>query len=493
MAKNTSYTHILKYTGLFGGVQGLNILIGLVRNKLVAVLLGPVGMGLVALFTAVTNFFSQTSNLGVSMSAVRHVAEVHERGDAAALNHYVAVVRAWSLLTGLAGMALMAVLGPALSTSVFAWGDHSLHFVLLSPVVLLTAIAGGETAILKGVRRMGRLVTVQVASVVAALVISVPAYWWFGMSGIVPVLVAIGLANALVSLRASCRLFPYALPGLRGLLGEGMPMVRLGIAFVFAGILGSGAEMAVRSYLNVVGDLHTVGLFNAGFMLAVTYSGTVFSAMETDYFPRLSAVCADPRAMRLMVSRQVEVSVLLLSPMLAALIIGLPLVLPLLYSGEFLPVAPMAQAAVLAMYARAVALPVEYINLACGASKSYLLCEAFYDVATVAFVALGYVWHGLCGTGLGLASVGVCNLVFVLVFMRWRHGYALSRGAVSYMAVQYALGLSAYAVTLSLGGVAYWLVGAAVTLASLAFSLYVIIYKKTSLWNALKRKITRHG
>ena len=35
------YGHVLKYTGIFGGVQGLNILIGLVRNKLVAVILGP--------------------------------------------------------------------------------------------------------------------------------------------------------------------------------------------------------------------------------------------------------------------------------------------------------------------------------------------------------------------------------------------------------------------------------------------------------------------
>ena len=47
MAKETdgNYGHILKYTGVFGGVQGLNILLGLVRNKIVALLLGPVWNG----------------------------------------------------------------------------------------------------------------------------------------------------------------------------------------------------------------------------------------------------------------------------------------------------------------------------------------------------------------------------------------------------------------------------------------------------------------
>ena len=51
-----SYSHILKYTGLFGGVQGLNILVGVVRNKFTAMFLGPSGMGLLALFNSTSNF-----------------------------------------------------------------------------------------------------------------------------------------------------------------------------------------------------------------------------------------------------------------------------------------------------------------------------------------------------------------------------------------------------------------------------------------------------
>jgi O-antigen/teichoic acid export membrane protein len=73
--KNTDgYSHVLKYTGIFGGVQSLVILIGLVRNKVVASLLGPAGMGLAALFNSVVNFISQATNLGISFSAVRHVS-----------------------------------------------------------------------------------------------------------------------------------------------------------------------------------------------------------------------------------------------------------------------------------------------------------------------------------------------------------------------------------------------------------------------------------
>lgn len=63
MEKQNSYTHILKYTGLFGGVQGINILVGLVRNKLVALILGTMGMGLLALYSSTIKLVGDSTNV----------------------------------------------------------------------------------------------------------------------------------------------------------------------------------------------------------------------------------------------------------------------------------------------------------------------------------------------------------------------------------------------------------------------------------------------
>ena len=109
--RTDSYDHVLKYTGIFGGVQGLNIIISLVRNKLVAVLLGPEGMGLASLFQTTVNFISQATNLGISFSAVRNLSELFNTGDEERLAHFVKVVRAWSLLTGLVGMMVCMLAG----------------------------------------------------------------------------------------------------------------------------------------------------------------------------------------------------------------------------------------------------------------------------------------------------------------------------------------------------------------------------------------------
>ena len=80
-AQDQGYRHILKYTGIFGGVQGLQLVLGLLRTKLMAILLAPSGMGLASLFQSTSQFLSQATNLGVSMSAVRQLSEDYETAD----------------------------------------------------------------------------------------------------------------------------------------------------------------------------------------------------------------------------------------------------------------------------------------------------------------------------------------------------------------------------------------------------------------------------
>ena len=468
---NGSYRHILKYTGIFGGVQGLNVLIGLVRTKLVAILLGPSGMGLASLFNTTVGFVSQATNLGLPISAVRQMSELYDRGDQEAINHFVKVIRGWSLLTALVGMLVCVAIGPFLSQTTFAWGDHSLHFMLLSPAVGMMAITGGETAILKGMRKLGSIAIIQVLAVVAALAISVPVYYVFGESGIVPVIVMMAFATMVLTLKQSLKLIPLRLRGAKGMLGEGMEMVRLGVAFTLAAVIGTASEMLIRSYLNVTGDLDILGLYNAGYMLTITYAGMVFSAMEADYYPRLSAVQHDIEATNETVNRQMKVSLLLISPMLAALIIALPLLVPMLFSGKFLPVVGMAQVAALAMYMKVLTLPVAYITLARGYSLSYLFLESCYFVVFVVLIIVGYQYWGLFGTGLAITLAHVFEYLLVNGYAYKKYGYRSSATVYGYAIVQVALGLLAYILTLVADGYLYWSIGTLIVILSGLLSL----------------------
>ena len=482
-----AYGHVLKYTGVFGGVQGLNVLVSLVRNKFVALLLGPSGMGLVSLFNTTVTFVSQATHFGISMSAVRHLSDHPDDDSHPQITHFVKVVRAWSLLTALLGMLVCIAIGPFLSNTTFAWGDHSLHFILLSPAVGMLAVTGGETAILKARRRLMSLAMVQVGSVLAALIMSVPVYYFFGEAGIVPVIVMMAFVTMVLTLRESYRLYPLQLRGAKGILGEGMEMVRLGVAFTLAGIIGSGAEMLIRSWLNVTGDLDVLGLYNAGYMITVTYAGMVFSAMETDYFPRLSAVSSDVAATNETVNKQMEVSILIVSPMLVGLIIFLPVMIPLLFSSKFLPVVAMTQMAAVAMFFKAITLPSAYITLARGYSLMFLFLESAYYVVFILLIILGYQHLGLLGTGIAITLANIFDYVMINAVARWRYGYKMSPAVMKYSVIHILIGLLAYFTTVTVSGYAYWVFGIGLTLVSMLFSL-MVLHQKTHLWERLKQK-----
>ena len=467
---NSSYHHILKYTSLFGSIQALNIFIGLVRNKLVALILGPGGIGLMSLFNSAIALLSNATNLGIATSSVKTLSELYEKGNEEQVKRHVRVIRQWALATAFIGFFACALAGPLLNNFSFSWGNHVKHFVLLAPTVAMLAITGGETAILKSARRLRNLAKVSVWNVFLALVFTTPIIYFYGQKGIIPTITLITFTQMLLTIRYSHRVFPWSFHFERSLWGEGLPMIRLGIAFVVAGIFGSGADFLIRASLNNIASLNMLGLYNAGFMMSVTYAGMVFTSMETDYYPRLAAVGHDVLQMSNTVNHQVEVSLLMISPLLVAFSIGAPIIVQLLYSKEFLDVVPMIQITVLAMYLRAMKLPVAYLTLAKGDSWSYLFLEAYSAVVMVIAVVGGYMLFGLPGTGAGLLVTGLIDIIVVNIFTRYKYHYTVSSTVFRFAKYQLPIALAVYAITCWLHGWLYWASGIVMGLLSLWIS-----------------------
>lgn len=471
---NGSYSHILKYTSLFGGVQMLNILIGLIRNKLVAVLLGPLGMGIVALYTSTINFIVNTSNLGIHASAVKELSQAFETGDTGLLHHKIHVLRHWTCITSLLGMMAFACLLPLLSRWTFATYNYTIQFICLAPVVALTIIALGETAILKATRLLRQLAIVSVCGAVGVLAVSVPIYWIYGCDGIVASLVLMAVVQALTVTAYSLRRYPLSLAISKACVHEGRAFLGLGIAFVVSGIMGSGVEMAIRAYLSNAADIATVGLYNAVYAMVFTYAGIVFTAMDTDYFPRLSGISCNGNELNDAVNRQIGATMAIVSPLAVLFILCMPVLLPLLYSGKFATALPMLQVAALSMYCRGVYLPIEYVALSRGDSKTFIVVEVFSGVLLVSFVVLGFKMLGLKGMGIGITAAYFVEMFFAWAVCRMRYGYRMSGTIIKTTIPHMVCGLCMYAITNVGNTTWYCLLGLGVFIADAFLSVYSI-------------------
>ncbi|MGM9778702.1 MAG: oligosaccharide flippase family protein [Prevotella sp.] len=474
---NNIYTQIVKYTGIFGSIQGISVMTGVIRNKITALLLGTMGMGMMSLLNSTVIFLSQATSMGLAYSGVREIAACKERGDQAGIERCAAIIRAWSLLAALTGMAICALSSKWIDKLTFTWGDHSMHYLLLSPSLALMAITAGETAILKGLHRLKALALIQMITAFGALVITTPLLYFFNQAAIVPIIMLIAMVTMIATIFYS---FATVKPRIgnwrrwygrwKRLIAEGRPMVKIGLAFVTAMAIGSASELIIRAYLNVKADLDTVGLYNAGYLLAITYAGLFFTSLESDYYPRLSAVNNDITKINQLVNYQTEVSLTLIAPMMCVFILLLPAIVPMLFSEKFNAAIPMAQATALTMMCKSACLPVSYVMLAKGDSRIYICLESLSYLMTIAGVIAGYTYGGLTGTGVGLTVAYAAELTINSICLHSRYGLRQSGKLITYFASHVAMVGAVYASTYIPDDVTRWSTGIGITAICAAYS-----------------------
>ena len=108
-SKQSTYRSIFKATSLFGGLQLYLIFISIIKSKFIAILLGPLGVGIQGLFQSGTEVIRTLTNFGLSQSAVREVSEANGNKDEVRIKLVTSVINKLVWITGLLGAILVCV------------------------------------------------------------------------------------------------------------------------------------------------------------------------------------------------------------------------------------------------------------------------------------------------------------------------------------------------------------------------------------------------
>ena len=438
------YGRVIKYLGIFGGAQGVSVLLGMVRNKVASVLLRAGGFGIMADYNRTAQFFSDTTGLSLSLSAVRRLSDTYSNGSDEEVRYCVKVIRSIALLTGLVGMTLMLMLSPLLSMWMFDGGaGDALRLALIASVVFFIAVSNGELAVLRGVNRPGRIALYTLWTAVSALLVAVPLYYFLGKSGIIPSIFLIALLQMSGALFFSTRLFPYrANPFARRLLREGLDIIKQGAGYIYATALVSGSLWLVYQMIKKMGGESALGIFSAGYILVGMLPSILFAAFDSDYYPRLSGIFARKDERNAMVNEHIEVHLLVQVPVIFVVVLLLPWLFPLFFSQEFLPALHMVQLAVFALLFHIMTYPMSFMPVSKGDTLTFAAQETVYNVAFVLLTLLGFHYYGWVGAGAGMLLARMVDLAVVYSIARFRYGFRLSGKAVRH----FLLALSAGAV-----------------------------------------------
>jgi antigen flippase len=427
--EGNSYRHIVKSTTVLGGSSLINVALGVLRTKLLALQLGPAMFGTMGLYTAITAMIGGVASLGIGQSAVREIAAAAGTQDEIRIARTIRAYRRLVWVTGFAGLLMTLVLALPASSWTFGNFDHAWAIAALAVTVLFAEIQAGQNALLQGLRRIRELAAINITGAVWSTLLAVPIVLCFGERGIVPFLISVVAGQMAASWWYARKVRPLKVSiTWRETWDQSRGMVQLGLAFVVTGLAASASVYVIRVTINRFVGAAGVGLYQAAFTVCSVYVGFVLQAMSGDYYPRLAGTGDDVARRNQLVNEQAEMAVLLAVPGLVAALVLSNLIIWVMYSNRFSEASAILRWQVLGLFGRIISWPMGFILLARADKKAFLWTEIAASVVHVGLVFAGIAYFGIPGAGAAFAVLYAFHVALIYGVVRRRHGY-ICRGA----------------------------------------------------------------
>ncbi|WP_407822105.1 O-antigen translocase [Sphingomonas arvum] len=410
-----------------GGASAVNVVIGLVRTKVAALILGPAGVGLVGLLHNLIQTAATLAGFGIGNVATRQVAEAGDEPAAQAAARTAMLVAA--VVLGLIGAVLLVLCREPVAAAVLGdrkWANAVAWLSLGAAALVGTAALNG---ILMGVRAVGALARASILSALLGTAGGIAVLLMWGTGGILPYVLLSPLAALLVSawfVRKSPSAGPR--PPLSVMVPQWSMLARLGLAFTVGSLAGTASQLAVRSLLQRQLGAEDLGQYQAAVGISLNYIGFILAAMATDYYPRLTVAMRDSREAVSTINHQAEVALLLAGPLLVGTVALAPLALHLLYSGRFLAAADLLRWQICGDFLKIASWPLGFVLLAGGWGKMFVAVESAAGLVLVGVTAVLLPRLGV--EAAGVAYVAMYTVYFGLVWLLARRlvGFAFARG-----------------------------------------------------------------
>jgi O-antigen/teichoic acid export membrane protein len=426
---------------VIGSAQAVNILISILRIKVLALLLGPAGIGLLSIYNSLQGMVSTAAGLGMDSSGVRQIASV--KGEEQALSRVRRVLLAAHFVQGALAMVGVWLLRAPIAEWILGDRVYSTEVGLIGVAILMGLLGTAQTALLQGMRRVSDLGRVTVLSALAGTVAGLSAVWLYGEAGLIWFVVVLPLAKIVIARRYTSRLPKptTARPSAIEIWKVWKPMAKLGSAFMLAALATTATLLYTRSSIVHNLGIDAAGQFAAAWGLAVTYIGFFLGAMGADFYPRLTEVIRDRQITNKLVNDQAQLGLAIGGPLILLMIGMAPWIIRLLYSSEFDEAAGMLQLQMLGNVIKIVGFPLGYMFVAAARSKLYLFTQLNWNAFFLFMVWYWLPQYGLVAIGVAFSTAYVLNFTIANIFVRRLHGFRWESLSLLLLAMHAALAL----------------------------------------------------
>jgi PST family polysaccharide transporter len=462
-----SFDRILRSSAMIGGAQVVVLAAGFIRAKVIALMLGAAGVGLIGVLNAFTGNFASFAGWGLGISGVRLIAgsSLQERATK------VAAVRRMGWALSLFGAVLATIAFWPVSIVTFESNQYALEMAIVALAIPCLIASASWTSILQASGQISSLAKVQILGALAGLSLGLPLIYFWGSIGIALsiLLAAIVPAAALWLAAAKCEPTddaPIRKEDLRHLL-------KIGGALMVVGWLGQLSAYVVRIAIVRQEGLEASGYFQAAYAISGSMPGFVFAAMGADFFPRVAAA-KDELAAKEITEGQIKAGLLLGVPMIVILLTAGETCVRLLYADGFTAATSLLGWMTWGVFVRLFSWPLAFWLLARGSSKAVMIVEGAAALLTTLLSVVLLRTHGIEGCVVGLLLGQIGYFVLLLLVARRRSGFWIDVESAVWIVFSTIACLVAQGLGSLLGGGVRGILPAA-----LAVAVAVVIYMRT--------------
>ncbi len=399
----------------------------LLRAKIAAVVIGLEGVAVSSLLQNTLNLAIVVSGLGLRSSAVRYIA-TSALDSPSTRSKLIRSLRGICWLTGITGSATLLLLAPLVSWHTFASSEYTNSIRLISIAILFETLAGGQLAILQGLRRIRELAKAGTLSAILSTAASLIIYSILGTTGIgLAILVTSAISLSLSIIYSRFVTIDYFYFSWKEFYSISRRLVALGIVLAGSSIVASAttyqATLSIRENLG----FQAVGWYTAAFALSGAFVGFVLQAMGSDFYPRLSQLANDNQALNRLINEQTEIGLLVTSPGIMLLLAFAPAITTTLYTNDFENSIPLLQLFTLGCLGKVISWPMAYAYLAKGKGLFYGITEISFQIIHVILILVGISLYELKGAAMAFPALYLLYSPFMLISLYYQTNFRLSR------------------------------------------------------------------
>lgn len=415
------FARILRSSALMGGAQAVTLAMAFLRSKLIAVLIGPSGIGLMGVFSTFNSNVATIAGWGLATSAVRVVAGAGNAERAAK----AAAVRRFGLKLAWGGFFGVLVLVLPVGQLTFESQKYALELFLAGLAVPCIIATTMWSSLLQADGHISSLARTQMISSVAGLMIGLPFIYFFGSVGIALSILLAALVAAYVTWRTAARLSPPSADEAdQAAMRE---LLHLGLVLQIGSVLGAVSTYLVRVLIlrshgdDLAAGLADAGYYQAAFAITGSLPGVIFGVTNSDFYPRVAAAKDEAEA-RIITEKQVQASLLLALPFLTALLALGPWAVRFLYAQGFEPAVPLLDWFTWSIFCNLLGWPLGFWVMARRSKRAIALFQGLLSVAMFLLAAWLVPRWGVKGAAIAFFGAAVIYTLILLAMVRWISG-----------------------------------------------------------------------